>query len=70
MARLSGDIERDGAEPWFKWVKALLGVIDDAKENEPKTTLPAPQEKKRIEAPRKRIPDFNRSEKLDDEVPF
>ena len=72
VARLSGDVEREGAEPWWKWVKLIFGVIDDAKEKEPQS-LPAPQERKRLEAPRKQLPapeekPFDRS--LDDDIPF
>lgn len=72
MARLSGDVEREGAEPWWKWVKLIFGVIDDAKEKEPQS-LPAPQERKRLEPPRKQLPapeenPFKRD--LDDDIPF
>jgi hypothetical protein len=70
LARLSGDVEREGAEPWWKWVKALFGVVDEAKENEPKQTLPRPSGQKRVEPPRKQLSDFSKSNDLDDEVPF
>jgi hypothetical protein len=73
IAKLSGDIEKEGAEPWWKWVKLLFGEIDDAKEKEPQTSLPAPEKRKRLEAPRKRLqspdPESNRPS-IDDEVPF
>jgi hypothetical protein len=73
IARLSGDVEREGAEPWWKWVKLIFGEIDDAKDKEPATSLPAPKERKRLEAPRKQLPSPNEKPKgreLDDEVPF
>jgi len=74
VARLSGDVEREGAEPWYKWFKLIWGEVDEAKENEPKPSLPAPGEKKQLEPPRKQLPkpesrnDFGRS--LDDDIPF
>ncbi|MBB2794995.1 UNVERIFIED_ORG: hypothetical protein GGD58_003880 [Rhizobium pisi] len=72
VARLSGDVEREGAEPWWKWVKLIFGVIDDTKESEPKS-LPRPEERKRLEPPRKQLPapegkPFSRD--LDDDIPF
>ena len=70
LARLSGDVEREGAEPWWKWVKALFGVIDDAKESEEKLSLPRQTETKRLEPPRKQLPKQNFGRDLDDEVPF
>jgi hypothetical protein len=70
IARLSGDVEREGAEPWWKWVKALLGVVDESKEKESQTSLPSTFEKKRLEPPRKQLPSFSRTRDLDDEVPF
>ena len=33
VARLSGDVEREGAEPWWKWVKLIFGEIDEAKDS-------------------------------------
>ncbi|MEO6608198.1 MAG: hypothetical protein ABIN69_06985 [Aestuariivirga sp.] len=70
IARLSGEFEREGAEPWWKWIKALLITIDDAKESEPRQSLPPNVGQRKIEAPRKQLPkpDFTRD--LDDEVPF
>jgi hypothetical protein len=73
FARLSGEVERQGAEPWWKWVKLIFGVIDDAKEREPRISLPAPVEQKRIEAPRKNPASLsNASNDLDsdDDIPF
>ena len=70
LARLSGDVEREGAEPWWKWVKALFGVIDDAKESEEKLSLPRQTETKRLEPPRKQLPKESFARDLDDEVPF
>lgn len=72
LAGISRDVEEEGAEPWWKWFKALLGVVDDAKEAEPK--LPKPPEVKRIEPPRKQLPkpdskgDYGGG--YDDEIPF
>ncbi|MER8376265.1 hypothetical protein [Mesorhizobium sp. M1406] len=73
VARLSGDVEREAAEPWWKWIKLIFGEIDDAKEKEPQTSLPTPEERKRLEPPRKQLPSpkeetFGRD--LDDEIPF
>lgn len=73
VARLSGDVEREGAEPWWKWVKLIFGEIDDAKDKEPKTSLPAPEERKRLEPPRKQLPapkEKPTSRELDGEIPF
>lgn len=70
LARLSGDVEREGAEPWWKWVKLVLSVVDDAKENEKGRSLPAPEEQKKLEAPRKDLPKPDSARDLDDEIPF
>lgn len=72
-ARLSGDVEREGAEPWWKWVKLIFGEIDDAKDKESQTSLPAPQEWKRLEPPRKQLPspkERRAGRSFDDEIPF
>lgn len=73
VARLSGDVEREGAEPWWKWVKLIFGEIEDAKDKEPQTSLPAPGERKQLEPPRKQLPapkEKPASRELDDEIPF
>lgn len=71
VARLSGDVEREGAEPWWQWVKLIFGEIDDAKDKEPQTSLPAPEERKRLEPPRKELPAPKRPKRdLDEEIPF
>ena len=73
FARLSGDVEREGAEPWWKWVKLIFGEIDDAKENEPEARLPSPEERKRLDPPRKQLPapqNDRGSGDLDDDIPF
>lgn len=70
VARLSSDVEREGAEPWWKWVKLIFGEIDDAKEKEPHNSLPGPEERKRLESPRKQLPTPNNNQNLDDEIPF
>ncbi|OCP01839.1 MULTISPECIES: hypothetical protein [unclassified Ensifer] len=67
LARLSGDVAREGAEPWWKWVKLILGEIDESKENEPQPSLPAPEERKRLEPPRKQLP---APDKPDEDIPF
>jgi hypothetical protein len=67
LAGLSKDIQKEGAEPWWPWFKAIMGVVDDAKEAEPQ--LPKPPEIKRIEPPNKKLPKPGRSD-LDDEIPF
>lgn len=67
LAGISKDVEREGAQPWWKWFKLLLGVVDDAKEAEPQ--LPKPPEVRKIESPRKELPKPNRPD-LDDEIPF
>lgn len=64
LARLSGDVEREGAEPWWKWVKGIFGIIDDAKESEPPRKLPAPPE-----PPKRLEPPSNRADSEDD-IPF
>ncbi|MCP9232635.1 hypothetical protein NMG46_20610 [Mesorhizobium sp. LMG 17147] len=73
VARVSGDVEREGAEPWWRWVRLIFGEIDDAKEKEPQTSLPKPEERKRLEPPRKQLPSPNDEtfrRELDDEIPF
>lgn len=69
VARLSGEIEREGAEPWWKWIKPILGVVDEAKEEEKKMSLPAPEDRKKLEPPRKQIT-APKSNNLDDDIPF
>ncbi|GAB5486304.1 MAG: hypothetical protein Pars93KO_27380 [Parasphingorhabdus sp.] len=70
LAKLSGDVEREGAEPWWKWVKLIFGVVDDAKEKETDRSLPAPEEQKKLEAPRKELPKPYSPRDMDDEIPF
>ncbi len=73
VACLSGEVERDGAEPWWKWVKLIFGEIDEAKDKEPQASLPAPGERKRLEPPRKQLPshkDKPAKQEVDDEIPF
>ena len=70
LAGLSNEVSKelaDGAEPWWKWFKVAMGVIDEAKEAEPK--LPKPPELKRIDPPRKKLPPPSRTD-MDDEIPF
>ncbi|MEJ6848609.1 hypothetical protein V3589_20655 [Sinorhizobium fredii] len=70
VARLSGDVEREGAEPWWKWVALIFGIVDEAKEKEGQSSLPAPSERKRIEAPRKQLPKPQSNRDMDDDIPF
>jgi len=67
LAGVSRDVAENGAEPWWKWYKVALGVVDEAKEAEP--LLPAPAEKKQLEPPRKELPKPQGSYS-DDEIPF
>lgn len=73
LAGLSADVEREGARPWWPWFEKIMGLLDDAKEAEPK--LPKPPEIKKIEPPRKEIPNpdaghANGQKGSDDEIPF
>ena len=54
LAGLSKEIENEGAQPWWKWFKLIMGVVYDAKEKEP--ALPVPEAPKRIEPPKKQLP--------------
>jgi len=54
LAGLSADVEREGARPWWPWFEKIMGLLDDAKEAEPK--LPKPPEIRKIEPPRKELP--------------
>jgi hypothetical protein len=67
LAGLSGDIEREGARPWWPWFEKIMGLIDDAKESEPQ--LPKPPEIKKIEAPRKELPKPGNRD-LNGDIPF
>lgn len=72
LAGLSGEIEREGARPWWPWFEKIMGLLDDAKEAEPK--LPKPPEIKRIEPPLKKLPKpgqgYGAGSDLDDDIPF
>jgi len=57
----------DGAEPWWKWFKLIMGEVDEAKELEP--ALPKPEDRKKLEAPKKQLPKPNPGD-LNDEIPF
>ncbi|MGC3940955.1 hypothetical protein ACOTTU_24410 [Roseobacter sp. EG26] len=67
LAGVSKDVAEEGAEPWWKWAKLIFGEVDEAKDAEPK--LPAPEEIKKIEPPRKELPE-PKARDLDDEIPF
>lgn len=72
LAGLSADVEREGARPWWPWFEKIMGLLDDAKEAEPR--LPEPPEIKKIEPPRKELPKpdggYGSGRDLDDEIPF
>jgi hypothetical protein len=72
LAGLSADVEREGARPWWPWFEKIMGLLNDAKEAEPK--LPKPPEIKKIEPPRQELskPDegFDSGRDLNDEIPF
>lgn len=73
LAGLSADVEREGARPWWPWFERIMGLVDDAKEAEPK--LPKPPDIKKIEPPRKEFPKpdggyGNGGSDMDDEIPF
>lgn len=73
LAGLSAEVEREGARPWWPWFEKIMGLLDDAKEAEPK--LPKPPEIKKIEPPRKELPKPDAGNGAggrdsDDEIPF
>ena len=72
LAGLSADVEREGARPWWPWFEKIMGLLDAAKEAEPR--LPKPPEIKKIEPPRKELskPEggYGSGRDLDDEIPF
>lgn len=68
LAGLSGDVEREGARPWWPWFEKIMGLINDAKEAEPQ--LPKPPDIKRIDPPRRELPKPSGGRDLDDEIPF
>ncbi|MDP3962241.1 MAG: hypothetical protein Q8Q26_19645 [Pseudorhodobacter sp.] len=67
LSGISKEVAQEGAEPWWKWFRAAMGIVDEAKETEPQ--LPKPPEVKRIEPPRKKLPKPGNSD-FDDEIPF
>jgi len=67
LAGVSKDVAETGAEPWWKWFKAAMGVVDDAKKSE--LQLPKPPEPKRIEPPKRQLPKPKPSD-MDDKIPF
>ncbi|MGF1552267.1 MAG: hypothetical protein ACFBWO_07185 [Paracoccaceae bacterium] len=67
LAGVSKDVA-DGAEPWWKWFKVIMGVVDEAKSSEPQ--LPPPSDIKKIEPPRKIERGSRFADDLDDEIPF
>ncbi|MFN3460648.1 MAG: hypothetical protein ACK4ZN_06515 [Oceanibaculum sp.] len=69
VSRLSGDVEREGAEPWWKWVKLIFGIIDEAKEKEKDKYFPLPEDRKKIEGPRKAESADGKKDD-DEEIPF
>lgn len=67
LAGISRDAAETGAEPWWKWFKLAMGIVDDAKEEE--LQLPKPTEIKKLEPPRKELPNPETNIR-DDEIPF
>ena len=61
LVGISKETAEEGVAPWIKLMMQILGVVDDAKEAEPR--LPKPEEIKRIEPPREIKND-------DDVIPF
>lgn len=60
----------ESVRPLTELFDSITKVIAEAKSTEPPERLPAPQERKRIEAPRKAGGKHNRSSDLDDDIPF
>jgi hypothetical protein len=65
----------DKLEPVRKWIDSIARLLGRAKEAEDAAAprLPAPKERKRIEPPRRALPEKARSrsiDDLDDEIPF
>jgi hypothetical protein len=62
-------------EPARKWLDSIAAVLGHAKANEERADerLPPPSERKKIEPPKRRLPGppkHQRTEQLDDEIPF
>lgn len=72
LAGLSSDLEETGIRPYFNYIKAIYGVIDDAKEVEIER-IPEMPKKKKLPPPPRRIEDKGEdsdAKNLDDEIPF
>jgi hypothetical protein len=74
VASIGGDAA-EKLEPVRKWIDSIARLLGRAKEAEDAAAprLPGPQERKRIEPPRRTLPKRERSpavDDLDDEIPF
>lgn len=57
-------------EPWRKWIDSIAKLIGVAKESDvANPSLPLPEERKRIEPPRRKLPPPD-SGNIDDDIPF
>ncbi|WP_375572817.1 hypothetical protein ABWH92_05310 [Ahrensia marina] len=70
LGSLSKSTEQEVAAPWWRWVALFFGVVDEAKEREQQQSLPSPEERKKLEPPRRQLPQPNRSDDIDDDIPF
>lgn len=71
IARVSGDFAREGAEPWWKWIRPIFEILGAAKEEDQKQPrLPPRTEQKKLEPPKPPRPKPDFDSDLDDDVPF
>lgn len=70
IAGISNEVEKTGIKPYYKYIQAIFGVVDNAKEEEIKS-IPVETSKKRIAPPPKRAKQISSGKSgLDDEIPF
>ena len=68
-ATIAGDAG-EKLEPWRKWIDSIAKVLGAAKDSDvANPSLPLPEERKRIEPPRRKLPPPD-SESIDDDIPF
>lgn len=71
LATISGDFAKEGVEPWVKVLKSIFEILGAAKDEEEKSPkLPKPSERKKLEAPRRQLPEPKPKQTPDDEIPF